>query len=57
MEMNKLVPLPINPPLWKKKSQINTQNHEILSTVISPLPLIQEGQLSITGENMFTSAG
>ena len=28
--------------------------HEIISVVILPLPLIQEGQLSVTGESMYT---
>ena len=28
--------------------------HEIISTTILPLPLIQEGQLSVTGERMDT---
>ena len=29
-------------------------DHEIFSTVILPLPLIQEGQLSISGKRMCT---
>ena len=29
-------------------------NHEIFSTVILSLPLIQEGQLSVSGERMCT---
>ena len=29
-------------------------DHEILSTVIVSLPLIQEGQLSVSGERMCT---
>ena len=29
-------------------------DHEIFSTVILPLPLIQEGQLSVSGERMCT---
>ena len=29
-------------------------DHEIFSTVILPLPLIQEGQLSVSGEGMRT---
>ena len=29
-------------------------DHEILSTVILSLPLIQEGQLSVSGERMCT---
>ena len=32
-------------------------DHEIFSTVILPFPLIQEGQLSVTGESMCTSTG
>ena len=28
--------------------------HDIISTVILPLPLIQEGQLSVSGESMCT---
>ena len=31
--------------------------HEIISTVILSLPLIQEGQLSVSGERMCTSTG
>ena len=31
--------------------------HEILSRVISPLPLIQEGQMSVSGESMRTKYG
>ena len=29
-------------------------DHEIFSTVILPLPLIQDGQLSVSGERMCT---
>ena len=29
-------------------------DHEIISMVILPLPLIQEGQLSVTGRSMYT---
>ena len=29
-------------------------NHEIISTAIFPLPLIQKGQLSVTGKRMYT---
>ena len=29
-------------------------DHEILSTVILPLPIFQEGQLSVSGERMCT---
>ena len=32
-------------------------DHEISSTVFHPLQLIQEGQLSVTGERMCTSTG
>ena len=32
-------------------------DHEIISTVILSLPLIQEGQLSVIGESMCTSTG
>ena len=32
-------------------------DHEIFSTVILSLPLIQEGQLSVSGERMCTSIG
>ena len=32
-------------------------DHEIFSTVIFSLLLIQEGQLSVSGERMCTSAG
>ena len=30
-------------------------DHGIFSTVILPLPLVQEGQLSVSGERMCTS--
>ena len=32
-------------------------DHLIISMVILPLPLIQEGQLSVTSENLCTSTG
>ena len=32
-------------------------DHEIFSTVILPLLLIQDGRLSVLGEIMFTSTG
>ena len=32
-------------------------DHEIFSMVIRSLPLIQEGQLSISGERMYTNTG
>ena len=32
-------------------------NHKIISKVIRPLPLIQEGQLSVTRESMCASTG
>ena len=32
-------------------------NREIISTVILPLPMIHEGQLSVTGKRMCSSTG
>ena len=32
-------------------------DHEIISMIILPLLLIQEGQLSVTGEYMYTKIG
>ena len=32
-------------------------HHEIISMVILPILLIQEGQLSVTGESRYTSTG
>ena len=32
-------------------------DHEMFSTIIVSLPLIQEGQLSVSGERMCTSTG
>ena len=32
-------------------------DHEIVSMVIFPLLLIQEGQMSVSGDRMYTSAG
>ena len=32
-------------------------NHEIFSEVMHTFPLIQEGQLSISGKRMYTSTG
>ena len=32
-------------------------DHEIFSMVILSLPLIQEGQLSVSGKRMYTSTG
>ena len=32
-------------------------DHELFSTVILSLPLIQEGQLSVSGERMCTNSG
>ena len=37
-----------------KKFRIGLFDHEIFSTVILSLPLIQEGQLSVSGERMCT---
>ena len=31
-------------------------DHEIISAVILPLPLIQEGQLSVTGKSVCTKS-
>ena len=36
---------------------LSLSDHEIFSTVILALPLIQEGQLSVSGERMCTSTG
>ena len=36
---------------------LSLSDHEIFSTVILSLPLIQEGQLSVSGERMCTSTG
>ena len=38
-------------PLVRRHSFVDT-GHEIISTAILSLPLIQEGQLSVTGERM-----
>ena len=40
-------------PLGRQHSFVEN-DHEIFSTVILSLPLIQEGQLSVTGERMCT---
>ena len=42
-----------NPRRGRQHSFVET-NHEIFSTVILSLPLIQEGQLSVSGERMCT---
>ena len=42
-----------NPHLGQQHSFME-MNHEIFSTVILSLPLIQEGQLSVSGERMCT---
>ena len=48
-----MVSLPLN--LIHKKIQSFVEiDHEIFSTVILSLPLIQEGQLSVSGERMCT---
>ena len=40
------------PPIWQHSfAEID---HEIFSTVILSLPLIQEGQLSVSGKRMCT---
>ena len=41
------------PPLGRQHSFVEI-DHEIFSTVIHSLPLIQEGQLSVSGERMCT---
>ena len=42
-----------NPRRGRQHSFVET-DHEIFSTVILSLPLIQEGQLSVSGERMCT---
>ena len=42
-----------NPRLGRQQSFVEN-DHEIFSTVILSLPLIQEGQLSVSGERMCT---
>ena len=42
-----------NPPRVRQHSFVEI-DHEIFSTVILSLPLIQEGQLSVSGERMCT---
>ena len=42
---------------WVLQHSFVENDHEIFSTVILPLPLIQEGQLSVSGERMCTSTG
>ena len=42
-----------NPRRGRQHSFVDI-DHEILSTVILSLPLIQEGQLSVSGERMCT---
>ena len=39
--------------LWVWHHSFHEIDHEIFSTVILSLPLIQEGQLSVSGERMF----
>ena len=41
-------------PLRGRQHSFVEIDHEIISTVILSLPLIQEGQLSVSGERMFT---
>ena len=40
--------------IWFRQHCFMEIDHEIFSTVILPLPLIQEGQLSVSGERMCT---
>ena len=42
-----------SPPPGRQHSFVET-DHEIFSTVILSLPLIQEGQLSVSGEIIYT---
>ena len=39
---------------WGRQHSFVEIDHEIFSTVILSLPLIQEGQLSVSGERMCT---
>ena len=39
---------------WGRQHSFMEIDHEIFSTVILSLPLIQEGQLSVSGERMCT---
>ena len=39
-------------PRWVQQHLFMEIDHEIFSTVILSLPLIQEGQLSVCGENV-----
>ena len=41
-------------PRWGRQHSFVEIDHEIFSTVILSLPLIQEGQLSVSGERMCT---
>ena len=43
----------LNPRRGRQHSFVEI-DHEIFSTVILSLPLIQEGQLSVSGERMYT---
>ena len=45
--------LQVQPPRGRQHSFVEI-DHEIFSTVILSLPLIQEGQLSVSGERMYT---
>ena len=45
--------LRVQPPRGRQHSFVQV-DHEIFSTVILSLPLIQEGQLSVSGERMYT---
>ena len=44
-------------PSWVRQYSFVEIDHEIFSVVILSLPLIQEGQLSVSLERMFTSTG
>ena len=45
-----------DPRRFRKHSFVEI-DHEIFSTVILSLPLIEEGQLSFSGERMYASTG
>ena len=44
-------------PSWLRQQSFVESDREIFSVVILSLPLIQEGQLSVSGERMCTNTG
>ena len=44
----------VQPPPQGRQHSFVEIDHEIISTVILSLPLIQEGQLSVSGKRMYT---